>query len=62
MKLGSLVVALLLLIFVLLTIALLGVFWLPLLLLVLIVGISLWLIRKYHLEYLDEPEARRPKP
>ena len=41
------------------TVGLFGAFWLPLLLLVVVVALSLWLVRRYYLDYLDEPDERR---
>lgn len=51
-----LALALLVLVLLALTVAFLGVFWLPLLLLVLVVAVSLWAVRKYYLDDLEEPE------
>jgi membrane protein implicated in regulation of membrane protease activity len=54
-----LVLDLLLIVAVLVAVALFGVFWFPLLLLAVVVGLSLWLVRRYYLDYLDEPEPPR---
>ncbi len=56
-----LVLDLLLIVALLVAVFLFGVFWFPLLLLVVVVGLSLWLIREYRLDYLDEPDARRAR-
>jgi membrane protein implicated in regulation of membrane protease activity len=54
-----LVLDLSLIVAVLVGVALFGVFWFPLLLLAVVVGLSLWLVRRYYLDYLDEPEPPR---
>ena len=59
MDLRTLATALLLSILLTLTVAFLGAFWLPLLGLLLVVGVSLWVIRRYHLDYLDDPAEDR---
>jgi len=53
---------LLLIVFFVVSVGLFGVFWFPLLLLVVVVVLSLWLVRRYYLDYLDEPEAGRTGP
>jgi membrane protein implicated in regulation of membrane protease activity len=53
---------LLLIVFLVVAVGLFGVFWFPLLLLVVVVVLSLWLVRRYYLDYLDDPEAGRTGP
>ena len=53
---------LLLIVLLVVAVGLFGVFWFPLLLLVVVVVLSLWLVRRYYLDYLDEPGADRTGP
>jgi fatty acid desaturase len=62
MRTGRLVIALLLLLLLPLALIFLSAFWFPLLLLVVVVGLALWVVRHYYLDYLDEPEASRTGP
>jgi membrane protein implicated in regulation of membrane protease activity len=59
-RLASLVLDLLLVV-LLVAVFLFGVFWFPLLLLAVAVGLSLWLVRRYYLDDLDELEERRAR-
>jgi membrane protein implicated in regulation of membrane protease activity len=52
-----LVLDLLLLVVLLVVVALLATLWLPLALLAVVVGLSLWLVRRYYLGYLDDLES-----
>ena len=50
---------LLLIVVLFVVLAFLAAFWLPLALLTVTVALSLWLVRRYYLDDLDEPEPPR---
>ena len=56
-----LVLDLLLIVALLVAVVSFGVIWFPLLLLAVVVGLSLWLVRRYYLDDLEEPDARRAR-
>ena len=60
-RLAYLVLDVLLIVAVLVAVFLFGVFWFPLLLLAVVVGLSLWLVRRYYLDYLDDPAEHRTR-
>ena len=62
MRFDHLLLALFLLLLLPIVLLFLGAFWLPLLLfVVVVVGLSLWAVRHYYLDYLDEPDERRSR-